>query len=48
VTQPYALKSPPMWSTVNSTELFFSDFKVVELSFINGVVSCAIVFNDRV
>ena len=43
VTQPYVVKSPPVWSTVKSSKLFPGDFKAVVLSFINGVVSCAIV-----
>ena len=41
--KPYVLKSPPVWSTVKSSELFSGDIKIVDLSFISGVVSCAIV-----
>jgi hypothetical protein len=43
MTQPHVVMSPPVWSTVNSSKLFSGDFKIVELSFINGVMSCAIV-----
>jgi len=39
----YVKKSPPVWSTVKGSALFSGDFNIVELSFINGVVPCAIV-----